>query len=263
MIGEKEFETIRKIVYDTAGIKLGDSKRSLVTARISSRLRILNISSYEKYLDYLHDAKNNELIELIDVISTNFTHFFREQKHFDFLEKMVRNRVKEGQKRFRIWSCASSTGEEPYSIALTMANVAPQGTDTRILATDISQKVLAHCRRGVYTQDRLKGIPDGMMKRYTQSSGNGERSIKAEVKNLVSFAWLNLSTPPFPMQGPFDCVFCRNVMIYFDTAVRQRLVSEIERLLGKGALFFVGHSESLTGIRHSLKTLAPSIYMKE
>jgi len=264
MLDDKVFNKLREIIYESAGIRLNDTKKALVSSRVAKRLRALNMDDYKEYLEFLQSGKSEtEMVELLDVISTNFTHFFREQEHFDLMAKYLKENWSAGKRRFRIWSCASSTGEEPYSLALTIADTLPKQADIKILATDISTKVLGQCKKAYYSKEKLKTVPAALKQDYFIPTESPDiLQVKQELKNMISFCRLNLSTPPFPMQGPFEIIFCRNVMIYFDTPVRQRLISEIERLLLPGGLFMVGHSESLTGIKHNLRTLAPSIYQK-
>jgi chemotaxis protein methyltransferase CheR len=263
----KTLESFRTLVYEKSGIHLGPHKEALVSARISKRIRALNMQSAEAYLEHLSRPENeNEIVHLIDAISTNVTSFFREMRHFDFMHQQLSQWYAQGQRRFRIWSAASSTGEEPYSIAITMAeSLANNDCDTRILATDISSRVLDHGRRGVYAGQRLEGVDPQLRRRYFEEHRNGSVHFEAAVslKRQIVFKRLNLAQPPYPMSGPFDIVFCRNVMIYFDSATREPLLREIHRLLRPGGFLFVGHAESLTGLRHSFKSIHPAIYGKE
>ena len=256
----------RALVYDMSGITLGDKKEALVSARIGKRMRALNLETPEDYLRYVEQGEDaGELVQLIDAISTNVTSFFREADHFRFLAEVCEKWRAAGQRRFRLWSAASSSGEEPYSIAMTMLDTLGPDYDVRILATDISTKVLAQATAGVYTPKRLSGCDRATVTRHFQKEVNGavQFSVRPEVHRLCVFKQLNLSQPPFPMRGPLDAVFCRNVMIYFDTRVRTQLLREIHRLLKPGGYLFVGHAESLTGLDHSFKTVRPSICRKD
>ena len=263
----KVFDAFRALVYERSGITLGENKEALVSARVGKRMRALGISEFSDYLRVVtEDTKGDEVVSLLDAISTNVTSFFRESVHFDFLKNAVGDWIRHGQKRFRFWSAASSTGEEPYSIAMTLLDTAEGRTlDMKILATDISTRVLEKCELATYDQEKVASIPRPLLDRYFESSRKQDKTYytaKPSIKNLLTFRRLNLSTPPFPMNGPMDCVFCRNVMIYFDNQVRTRLLSEIYRLLKPGGYLFVGHAESLTGIVSDFQTVKPSIYVK-
>lgn len=261
------FNKFRSIVYEKSGISLNDSKVALVSARIGKRLRALKLATHEDYLDVIiKDESGEELIHLLDVISTNVTNFFREPHHFEFLKKVYQQWVNQGQKRFRIWSAASSSGEEPYTIAMTLLNsVDKPGLDSKILATDISTRMLSQCIEGTYSEEKVKNIARPMLNKYfneNRKDGILYYEVKGKLKNMTVFRRLNLSKPPFPMKGPLDVVFCRNVMIYFDNSVRTPLLREIYRLLKPGGYLMVGHAESLTGIETDFKPVAPSIYVK-
>jgi chemotaxis protein methyltransferase CheR len=256
-------------VYQSSGISLNDTKEALVSARVAKRMRALGMSDYGAYLQRVEeDRDGTEIVHLIDAISTNVTSFFREPAHFELLSSLVTRWADEGQKRFRFWSAASSTGEEPYTMAMTLLEAARGRSplDMRILATDISTTVLQKCREGAYSADKLNGVPPQYRERYfdlrKDPRGSPAYVAKDCMKNLLSFQRLNLSQPPFPMRGPLDVVFCRNVMIYFDNSVRMKLLEEIHRLLKPGGYLMVGHAESLTGMMSNLKVFRPSVYVK-
>jgi chemotaxis protein methyltransferase CheR len=261
------FEKYRALIYEKSGIALAPGKEALVSARVAKRLRALMLDDHRVYLRLLkEDESGQELIQLLDAISTNVTSFYREPLHFQMLEKIVGEWRGKGQQRFRIWCAASSTGEEPYTIAMTLREVfgtAP--VDARLLATDISTKVLARAQEGIYTEERVKPVPKTLLSRYFDKRGlrdTPEYAVRQSLKDMVLFRRLNLATPPFPMRGPLDIVFCRNVMIYFDNQVRSRLLGEIHRLLKPGGYLFVGHAESLTGMVSPFKLVRPSVYWK-
>jgi chemotaxis protein methyltransferase CheR len=263
------FKAFREIAYQQAGISLRDGKETLISARLVRRMRDLGLSNENEYLEHLKgDRSGEEMVKFLDAISTNFTSFYREKAHFDVLEEEARSALGAGARRFRVWCAASSSGEEPYTIALTLAKAFEgSGIDHRILATDISTRVLDHARRGRYTERQIDPVPKELKSRYFTrlAETQGDEALyeaATALKSKLVFKRLNLSTPPFPMSGPIDVVMCRNVMIYFDTAVRQRLVSEIERLLAPGALLMIGHSETLSGIQTGLKAVRPTIYRK-
>ena len=264
---KETFNKFRHIVYEKSGITLREGKEALVTARVGKRMRALGLDDHKKYLEHvLKDETGNEIVHLLDVISTNVTHFFREPEHFDFLAQQIKTAASR-QNKIRIWCAASSSGEEPYSIAMTFFESSNgfRG-DFKILATDISTKVLKHAIEGIYAHSKIDKIPPILLDRYFERVAAGEHykyKVKKSLSNAVKFARLNLSKPPFPMSGPFDLVFCRNVMIYFDNEVRKKLLNEVYRLLKPGGYLIVGHAESLTGMLCNLKSVKPSIYIKE
>jgi chemotaxis protein methyltransferase CheR len=265
-VERKTFERFREIIYEQSGITLSQSKEALVSSRIGKRMRTLGLSTQEQYLDHvLGDSTGAELVHLLDAISTNVTSFFRESHHFEVLDSLLRDWWAQGQRRFRIWSAASSTGEEPYTIAITAREALGAQVDLKILATDISTRVLERCSRGEYEERQVETVPPELLKRYFDAGRHGDETIyrvKPILRDLLTVRRLNLSTPPFPMRGPFDVVFCRNVMIYFDNDVRLPLLGEIHRVLKPNGYLMVGHSESLTGMVSDFRSVRPSVYTK-
>lgn len=263
------FRAFRDIAYQQAGIRLRDGKEALVSARLGRRLRDLGFTSEGQYLEFLRaDASGSEMVEFLDSISTNFTSFYREPVHFEILAGEARTALTLGAGRFRVWCAAASSGEEPYTIALTLASVFEgAAADYRILATDISTRALERARDGRYAQRQIEPVPRWLRTRYFRRAGAlaGEDTtyqVVPELRAKISFNRLNLAMPPFPMRGPFDVVMCRNVMIYFDHEVRQRLLSEVGRLLGPQGLLMVGHSETLNGLTAPFRPLRPSVYRR-
>jgi chemotaxis protein methyltransferase CheR len=261
------FNGFRDLVYEACGISLGDQKKALVCARVAKRMRALGMNDYDSYLSHVkRDHDDGELVHLLDAISTNVTSFFREADHFDLVRDLLLQWSAKGQNRFRIWSAACSTGEEPYTLAMTAQEALGSGCqDLKILATDISTKVLVHSQEGAYNGDKLSPVPPNLRARYFEKAGDGATAqyrVKESAKSLVTFRRLNLATPPFPMRGPLDIIFCRNVMIYFDNDVRRRLLAEMYRLLKPGGYLMVGHAESLTGMVSDFKSVRPSTYLK-
>ena len=257
------------LVQEKAGISLNESKAPLLVARLARRLRALGLSHEREYLEVLrNDEAGEELVHFLDAISTNFTSFFREADHFEQLAAQVATWLAEGRRKFRFWSVASSSGEEPYTMALVVEEaLAGCEVDYKILGTDISTRVLGLARAATYSEARVEPVPRHLRNRYfTRHPGRAGGADMFEVNPALrcraSFARLNLAAPPFPMTGPMDIVFCRNVMIYFDQRVRQALVTEIERLLAPGGLLMIGHSETLTGISTGLRSLRSSTYQK-
>lgn len=264
-IRKPTFERLREIVYESSGISLGPRKEALVCARVGKRMRALGIHHYDDYLSYL-EANRGEVVGLLDAVSTNVTSWFREPHHFEFIAEAAGLWYAEGQRRFRFWSAACSTGEEPYSLAMVLKEALPApDVDVRILATDISTDALAVCEEGRYPVDRMSPVPTDLQERWfrpERASQGRELRVKPHLRDAVVFRRMNLSAPPFPMRGPLDAIFCRNVMIYFDDAVRVRLLTECHRLLKPGGLLVVGHAESLAGIISDFKYVRPSIYRK-
>jgi len=251
-----------------SGISLGPQKTALVSARVGKRMRALGYEDYSAYLDYVrHEDSGDEIIQLIDAVSTNVTSFYREATHFQVLADHLTQCRNKGLKRFRIWCSACSTGEEAYCIAMTALDTLGDSTnvDIRILATDISTKVLQISKKGEYDAQKLSPVRNELLNRYFEKNKDNHKityKVKPILRNVITFTRLNLSKPPFPMKGPMDVVFCRNVMIYFDVNVRTRLVEDIYRLLKPGGLLMLGHSESLTGLNIPFKTLQPAVYQK-
>jgi chemotaxis protein methyltransferase CheR len=262
------FDQFCELIYAKAGIRLGPGKQSLVTARLGKRLRKLGLAGYRDYLAFVEaDATGDELVELLNAISTNTTHFFREEAHFERLGGLLRNWAQAGQNRFRLWCAASSTGEEPYTIAMTVRESLRDIRDVRILATDLSTRVLHLARQGIYARPQVEAIASSLLAKYFTKlpSVRNEVSryrVNDDVRALLTFSRLNLAAPPYPMKGPFDVILCRNVMIYFDNVVRKALLAECERLLRPGGYLIVGHAESLSGLLTTLTRVEPSVYAK-
>jgi chemotaxis protein methyltransferase CheR len=261
------FQRFARLAYDKAGIALKEGKEALVQARVTKRVRALDLPDAAAYVTFLEtEDDGEELLKFLDVISTHFTSFFRERDHFEEMERAVAAWSAEGQGRFRFWSAASSTGEEPYSMAMTMlAMPGMDRVDWKILATDIAAHTLSQAEAGVYEAARVGPVPAELARRFLvrQPGGAEDRfAVADEVKKRVSYRRLNLAQPPFPMKGPFDVVFCRNVLIYFDQPTRQRLIGAIDELLRPGGLLCIGHTETLNGVRCGLKMTRPSVFRK-
>jgi len=263
---EAQFNAISSLVKSLAGINLTDAKKELVRARLAKRLRKLGLATFDDYVEYLqNDTTGAELVAMLDVLSTNTTYFFREAKHLEWLRQEVLPRVA-ARRRVRIWSAGCSSGEEPYSIAIVLLEAIPDlaDWDAAILATDLSTEVLARARQGIYPASRLREVPPMLLGRhFTLVATKPERTYRVNdpVRRLVHFARLNLMGR-WPMKGPFDVIFCRNVMIYFDRPTRQELIARFHSILAPGGTLFIGHSESLTGISHSFRYVLPTVYRK-
>ncbi|HEX7510526.1 MAG TPA: CheR family methyltransferase, partial [Chitinivibrionales bacterium] len=254
------FDALRAIVYNKSGIAINGNKGALVAARIGKRIRELSLSNAHSYLNFLlADGNEGEIVNLLDVISTNVTSFFREESHFDFLAAEMGSWLAQGQRRFRFWSAACSSGEEPYTLAMVALDII-QGisADIKILATDISTRILEKSSAGVYSEDKVAAIPQNYRNRFfkkSMESGVPAYEVAGELKNIIVFQRINLSKPPFPMRGSMDAIFCRNVMIYFDNTVRKNLLQDLYRLLKPGGYLFVGHAESLTRLLSGFKAV--------
>jgi chemotaxis protein methyltransferase CheR len=267
---KEEYELFRRLVYAKSGINLGDSKQQLVRARLGKRVRQGRFASFRSYYEYIEkDGSGEELQLLLDAITTNTTHLFREKRHFDFLHQLV-TRWAQGAKSpsatLRIWSAACSSGEEPHSMAMVVHDALRETRfAAKILATDLSGKVLNRARQGIYECHKVGSVPSDYRSRYflrIQHNGQVCLELTPEVRNLITFSRFNLMTPTFPFRHGFDVVFCRNVMIYFDRPTQEGLIGRIVQHLRPGGYLMIGHSESLNGVRHPLKYVEPTIYRK-
>lgn len=269
VLRDAEFDFIRHVVSENAGIVLGPNKRHLVQGRVARRMRELGLTSYEAYCQHVRESGPEELVGLINALTTNVTSFFRENHHFDALastmlpEAMARNAT---SRRIRIWSAGCSTGEEAYCIAMVAAEVMPLTPrwDLKILATDIDSNVIAEAERGVYPLERVTTIPEPRLRRFFRRGLGAEAGnvrVRHEVAQLVTFRPLNLMHE-WPMRGPFDVIFCRNVMIYFDQQTRERLVERFAQILAPGGYLCIGHSESIHGISMPFKSVGKTIYKR-
>ena len=269
---DTDYEFIRDLVYRHSRINLGPDKKALVSARLGKRLRATKIATITDYCRFLQgQSDTDELSHLIDVISTNHTFFFREPAHFDFLKDRawpeLRDRArKQNWQHLSIWSAASSSGEEPYSLAITLAELeARDKWGWRMEATDISHRILARARQGIFDASVVDRIERPLVARYfLRGFGpqNGKYCIKSSLQKRITFRQLNLLDSKVPYAEPFQVIFCRNVMIYFDRPTQEELVNRLTSLLVPGGYLMVGHSESLTAINHKLKAVAPATYRK-
>ncbi len=263
----EDFERVRRLVYRQIGISLSDSKRELVYGRLSRRLRALGLESFDSYLKIVEADGAPELQHFCNAITTNLTSFFRENHHFTFLatEWLPALEVRAGAtRRIRIWSAGCSTGEEPYSIAMVILETLGElrGWDIRILATDIDSNVLGQARRGVYGGDRLEKVEgDRILRWFERAPAGDEYMVRDEVKKLVTFNSLNL-IGAWPMQGPFDLIFCRNVVIYFDRQTQRQVIGRMAALQRPGDCLILGHSESLLSISDQYRLVGNTIHRR-
>ncbi|MCP1374198.1 CheR family methyltransferase [Dyella lutea] len=268
---DAEFAFLRQFVYDQCGIALSDQKRQLVQGRLQRRLRALRLRDFSEYCELLKHDPASELGELASAISTNVTAFFREMHHYDLLiEKLLPEWIEQKRRdggRLRIWSAGCSTGEEPYAIAMVLAEALERTgakIDAKILATDLSPQALEQARRGVYAFDRLGGVSDERRKRWFlrgQGEYDGLASVHPRLRELVTILPLNL-LHDWPMQGPFDAIFCRNVVIYFDKPTKEKLFTRYARMLPSGGYLFLGHSESMHGLSNDFELIGRTVYRK-
>jgi chemotaxis protein methyltransferase CheR len=268
-ITSAELASVIRLVYEKSGITLHDGKRALVTARLQKRLRALGVQTYSEYLKYLRqDSSGGELVLLLDAISTNHTSFFRESQHFDLLRTRIVPEWLAARRAgpLEIWSAACSSGEEPYTLAVVLHECLPEAerSSFRVLASDLSTKVLATATAGVYRLERLQDVPKETLRRHFErglDQQEGLARVKAELRRQVEFRQLNLLEIA-DLGKRFPVIFCRNVMIYFDRDVQQRVVAMLERHLVPGGYLFISHSESLNGVSHGLRWVAPAVYRK-
>ena len=260
---DDEFNQFRTWLHRTAGINLSDAKKALVSGRLSKRLKHHDLASYGDYFRLI--SQSTEAAELqiaLDLLTTNETYFFREPKHFDFLRGQILPKAQAG-KTFRLWSAASSSGEEPYSLAMTLAD-GLSSTPWEIVASDISTRVLEKARSGHYDMERAHHIPQSLLSKHClkgTGSQEGTFMIERSLRSRMQFMQINLNTT-LPKLGEFDVIFLRNVMIYFDIDTKRQVVARMLPFLKPGGYFIVSHSESLNGITDVLKLVSPSIYRK-
>lgn len=264
---DKDFQTIVKIVKERTGIKLADHKKDMVYGRLARRLRELGIKSFKNYLEFLDGSSgDDEVGNFVNAITTNLTRFFRESHHFDDLKEKIINKASQGQSKIRIWSAGCSSGAEPYSIAMTVCEALPNiaAFDVKILATDIDTNMLETSKNGIYPEKVLQDIPQEYARKYVSKyKGEGEPSVimSDKLKKLITFNRLNL-LESWPMKGPFDIIFCRNVVIYFDKDTQRVLFSRYADLLKDDATLYIGHSESLFGVSEQFEIVGRTIYKK-
>lgn len=267
---DKDFRFLSELVYDKTGIVLAEHKRNMVYSRLTRRLRTLGIHTFEDYIALLKhpDIHTDEIGNLVNAITTNLTSFFREAHHFDHLrdtlsEKMA-SRVPDAQKRVRIWSAGCSSGAEPYSIAMVVRSLmgVHSGWDIKILATDIDTNMLDLGIQGVYKLEELENIPTQYRKYCHKTSDTDGLSMNDELKKLIFFRRLNLLDAVWPVKGPFDIVFCRNVVIYFDKPTQQTLFARYASLMKNRSFLYIGHSENLFKVSTDFKLIGKTIYQK-
>lgn len=272
MISNADFGRLRRLIYEQSGINLGSDKKTMLELRIKRRLRSLNLNSYAEYCAYLfaHHGQKQEVVHLIDVVTTNKTDFFREAGHFDFLvQKAIPDALSrsEGGRQLLVWSAACSSGEEPYTLAMVLNDygLAHPGFRFRVLATDVSTTVLAKAKLGVYSHDVVRPVPSDLQRRYFMRSRDPDSEVMRvvpELRQLVEFRRLNFMDADFGLTEKADMIFCRNVLIYFDRPTQEKILQKLTRYLVPGGYLFVGHAETLHEMDIPVAPVAPALYRK-
>jgi len=263
-LSDREFSRVKARVYQVAGISLSEAKRTLVVSRLSKIVRSLGLPSFDAYLDYLERGGTAEDGQnFVNALTTNLTRFYREDHHFEHLRSYAGTLLSERPRasRLRIWSAGCSTGQEPYTIAMDLLSVHPElkRWDFRILATDIDTAVIAKAAKGIYPESELNGL-SGERQRLFERPGDGTIRIPAEARELISFKPLNLISAPWPMKGPFDAIFCRNVAIYFDKPTQGEVFGRLGRMLAPEGFLYIGHSENLGSGGEGFRLVGKTIY---
>jgi chemotaxis protein methyltransferase CheR len=258
----RDFDRIARLIYERVGISLGSSKHQMVYSRLSRRLRARNLQSFEEYLQLLATGDPAELEAFTNSLTTNLTSFFREAHHFPLLAEHVLAQAR--RHRVELWCSAASTGEEPYSMAMTVVEAFGSFTPpVHIVATDVDTQVLAHAERGVYPLERLERMPQQRLRQFFlrgTGSQSGYARIRPELQQLISFRPLNLLERSWPLRGPFDAIFCRNVMIYFDKKTQRAILERFRPLLREDSLLFAGHSESFQHAADLFRPRGKTVY---
>jgi len=269
-LSDKEFQLFKELIYRETGINMSDKKKKLIVARLSKRLRVLELDSFTEYYHYLKESpdSDNEIVNLINRVTTNKTDFFREKHHFDFLQKelfpqIIVDSKSTGNRKLRIWSAGCSSGEEPYTLGMVVAESfkAERGWDIKILATDLDTEILQRAIAGIYPTQLITPVPNEYLAKYFIRTGE-LYEVNSFIKSMISFRKLNLMDETFPMKNPFDIIFCRNVIIYFDTETKDNLLTKYHKHLKSKGHMFIGHSESLMHMKDKFRYLKHTIYQK-
>lgn len=258
---ESDFSRVQGLIYQRAGISLHNGKHAMVYSRLSRRLRETGHQSFKDYLSFLELHDGPEWQEFVNALTTNLTSFFREQHHFEILASHLKS--KPSNSNWRIWCSAASTGEEPYSIAMTAMESLSTSSKFNLVASDIDSKVLALAERGIYKIDGLKGISEARVQRFFlrgKGLNDGMVRVKSELQNAIQFLSVNLIRDDWPFRDPFNVVFCRNVMIYFDAPTQRKVLERIHRVMIPGGLLFVGHAENFSESRDLFVLKGKTVY---
>ncbi|POO55991.1 CheR family methyltransferase [Agrobacterium rosae] len=270
-LSTRDFRELSSFIYDYCGIKMPETKRSMLEGRLRKRLRATGYPTFSTYCDYLfrHDGMEAEAIFLIDVVTTNKTDFFREPNHFDYMQKTALPALaKRGIGRVRAWSSACSTGAEPYTMAMVMAEAVEKGviSDFNILATDLSTDVLMKAQSGIYSKDLVDPVPPEFKRKYVMQAKEKQRNdvrIATKLRSKIGFARMNLMNATYEIGDPVHILFCRNVLIYFDKKTQTHVLTQLCKCLAPGGYLLIGHSETVTGIDLPIKQVANTIFMKQ
>lgn len=254
-----DFEKIRTMIYNYAGIALSDSKHDMVYGRLAKRLRALNLKTFQQYLQVLERGDHKEFELFTNSMTTNLTSFFREAHHFDTLAKYLKDKRSSGS--FNIWCSASSTGEEPYSLAITACEAFDSlRPPVKIMATDLDTNVLEVGRTGIYPGDEVRKLSPQRVSKFFNLQADGKYQLKQELRDMITFRRLNLIEPNWSVRGPFDAIFCRNVMIYFDKETQYKILQRFAPLMKPEGLLYVGHSENLYHAAEFFKLQGKTVY---
>ncbi len=270
-LSTRDFRELSNFIYNYCGIKMPETKRSMLEGRLRKRLRATGLSTFSEYCDFLfrHGGMEEEAIFLIDVVTTNKTDFFREPNHFDYMEKSaLPTLAKKGHGRIRAWSSACSTGAEPYTMAMVMADSVAKGviSDFSILATDLSTDVLKKAHSGIYQRELVDPVPAEMMRKYVMQAKDRQRNdvrIVPKLRSKVGFARMNLMNPTYDVGDGYHIIFCRNVLIYFDKKTQTHVLTQLCKCLMPGGYLMIGHSETVTGINLPIKQVSNTVFMKQ
>ena len=269
-ISKRNFERLARFIYDYSGIKMPPTKLTMLEGRLRRRLRATNHSTFDDYCDFLfnHDGLDQETVYLIDVVTTNKTDFFREAKHFNYLQTVALPMIaSSGVRTIRTWSSACSTGAEPYTMAMVLAEFVEGRNDVAysVLATDLSTDVLQTARQGIYAEDLIAPVPHDLQRKYVLTAkqrGRREVRITPKLRSKVGFARMNLMDEKYPIGDPMNVIFCRNVLIYFDKQTQAGVLTRLCDCLAKGGFMFIGHSESITGFDLPLKQVSNTVFQR-
>ena len=270
-MSDREFQLLRDLVYSRLGINLTEKKRSMLIGRLQKLLYTSGFKSFQDYYDYLvRESNEDAMVELINRVTTNYSFFYRGKSHFEFFSQkafpeLLETLRQRNSRDIRIWTAGCSTGEEPYMLIMMMLErlgIEYRFWDGGILATDISEKALRFAREGIYPDARVKEVPQHLQKRYFKTLPDGQLALKDVIKREVVFRKFNLKNDVFPFEKPFQMIFCRNVMIYFDRQTRDALLQRFYEITEPGGYLFIGHSETLGRHQQKYKYIMPAVYRK-
>ncbi len=269
-LSDADFLAFSEFIYNEFGIKMPPIKRVMLQGRLLKRIRELNMQSYTEYKNYFfsQEGQKKEIFNFLNVVTTNKTDFFREPVHFDFLRNEILPEFVGNNRNLKIWSAGCSSGEEPYTISIVLNEFKTENPlfNFSILGSDISNKVLTNASKGIYAEHKVALIPMDLKKKYflkSKDRDNPSVRVKPELQKSIALKYVNLMDNHYNVNDSFDVIFCRNVLIYFDRATQERVISKLSQYLKPGGYFFIGHSESLSGMDVPLKHVKPTIFIKE